>query len=75
MSKEENIKSHIDTLRAVMLTLITAIFGICAYAIINIDNLTIKQMISGAVALVIVLIAFFGIIFAYLVKSKELEKM
>lgn len=75
MSKKENIKSHIDTLRAVMLTLITAIFGICGYAIINIDNLTIKQMISGAVALVIVLIAFFGIISAYLVKSKELEKM
>ena len=54
MSKKDSIKSHIDTLRAVLIAFMTAIFGIFGYIIIHIDNGFSKlQTILGIVAVVL----------------------
>lgn len=76
MSKKENIKSHIDTLRVMLVAFITAIFGIFGYVIIHIDEGFSKiQTICGVVALILLCVCLTLTIRQYLKLSKKLEKM
>ena len=67
MSKKDNVKSHIDTLRVMLVAFITAIFGIFGYVIIHIDG--------GVVALILLCACLTLTIRQYLKLSKKLEKM
>ena len=75
MSKKESIKSHIDTLRAIFIAFMSAIFGILGYVIIHIDDGFSKlQTICGAVALLLLCAGLAFMAHQYFKLSKRLEK-
>lgn len=75
MSKKEKIKESIGTARAYQIAFLTAIFGVFGYAIINIDDLSTKQMLYGVGALAFLLVGFAFAAKRYLKKSDELGRM
>ncbi|MGX3043719.1 hypothetical protein [Helicobacter sp. T3_23-1056] len=74
MNEKDSIKSHIDTLRAMLVSFMTAIFGIFGYIIIHIDNgFSRLQTILGIVALFLLCVGLAFVINQYLKFSKKLE--
>lgn len=58
---KESLKSNIDTLRAFSLLLLTSIFSIFGYAIVNLNQINSQQFLIGSIVLSL-LIAFFTIL-------------
>lgn len=78
MSKRDSIeviKAHIDTLRALIITLISAIFAVFGYAIINLSRLTSFQITLGSVALTALCVFLAVTTLAYLREIKKLEEL
>ena len=75
MSKKERVKSDIDTLRNALTIIVTAIFGIIGYAVVNYSNLTMFHLIAGVIISVFLYVALFIVAKLYLKSRKELEKM
>ena len=75
MSKKEEIKVKIDIVKTAMFALLTALFGIFAFVVVNIRTIDAFQM--GACAVGVALIAiFFWIAIHYLLKNlKKLRKL
>lgn len=79
MSKKEKyiIKAHINTLRAMMIIFITAIFGVFGYIIVNVDGgFSMLQMTLGIMALCVLFggLALIVAIYAKLLKQMEKRK-
>ena len=74
MSKKEQVKSDIELLRNFLILVVTAIFGIIGYAIINIEILTLKQLFLGALALLILYVMLVFMTLKYFKARKELKE-
>lgn len=75
MSKKEQVKFDLDILKGLLFACIGAIFGVIGYAIINIENLTIKQIILGLIVTLILVIALIIIFKVLAVKRKRLKDL
>lgn len=62
MSKKERVKTNIDILKALLLTLLSAIFAVFAYCVINYKNIDIIQGISIALGIIFLALALFFIV-------------
>lgn len=62
MSKKERVKTNIDILKALLLALLSAIFAIFAYCVINYKNIDIIQGISIALGIIFLALALFFIV-------------
>lgn len=75
MSRKERVKTTIDFIKSGVFALLTALFGIFAYIVINIDTINIFQAIACIIGIVIIMIIFFFLI-KYLKKNlDELEEL
>lgn len=75
MSRKERVKTTIDILKAIILALMTALFGIFGYIVVHLYSLKLMQvlMIVGGV---VILAIFFYLAIKYLKKLlDELEIM
>lgn len=72
MSQKEQVKATIDILKAVILALMTALFGIFGYIVVHLYSLKFMQiiMIVGGIA---ILAIFFYLAIKYL--KKLLDKL
>lgn len=75
MSKKERIKENIATFRAGIMLLITSLFGVFGYAVINIDTLDTIRMLIGTMICVILVVGLVIVIKLYLKLVDELEKL
>ncbi|MCR2123855.1 hypothetical protein CUPS3778_02275 [Campylobacter upsaliensis] len=63
MAKKDELKIMIDLYKAILLSFLTALFGVLGYTFINFENFTKYKIIiisSVAILLFICVIAFFG---------------
>lgn len=75
MSRKERVKTTIDIVKAIILALMTALFGIFGYIVVHLYSLKLMQvlMIVGGI---IILAVFFYLAIKYLKKLlDELEVM
>ena len=72
MSRKEKIKAKIDLFKTLIVTTLTALFGVLSYAVLNYQSF--DMIISVAVAMS-VLILMFGLIFLAKSFSKELDNL
>ena len=75
MSKKERVKSDIDILRNALTIIVTAIFGVISYAVVNYSDLTTFHLIVGVIISVFLYVALFIVAKLYLKTRKDLEKM
>lgn len=75
MSRKERVKTTIDILKAVILALMTALFGIFGYIVVHLYSLKLMQVLI-IVCGVVILAVFFYLAIKYLKKLlDELEVM
>lgn len=75
MSRKERVKTTIDILKAVILALMTALFGIFGYIVVHLYLLKLMQVLM-IVCGVVILAVFFYLAIKYLKKLlDELEVM
>lgn len=75
MSRKESINSSIDMLKKLIMAIMTALFGIFSYIVINIETITTLQTIGILVGVLGLLISG-GIFVKFLLKlHKELEEI
>ncbi|MGX2982976.1 hypothetical protein [Helicobacter sp. 23-1045] len=75
MSVKERVKFSLDLTKSFLFALLTALFGIIAFVVINIETITKFQLVISIIGAVIIAIMF---VFAmrYLVKKlNELERL
>ncbi|MDO7253899.1 hypothetical protein [Helicobacter cappadocius] len=72
MSKKDQTKTMIDILKAVMLALMTALFGIFVFTVMNYQKIDMIQGIGIGVG-ALVLLLFLIIVVAFL--AKEIKKL
>lgn len=76
MSKKDDIKADIDTTRAFMLIVVTAVFGMIGYLIVHLnDELSIYQIILGILAFVCLLVIFVVLGKHYFKIKKSLRRL
>jgi len=75
MSKLEKIKTQIDFLKSILFTLIVSLFGMASYLVVNIENISILQIIITIIGIVVDLILLFVAIKYTLKKIDELEDL
>lgn len=75
MSKKEKNKVILDFIKTALFALLTALFGIFAFLVVNIEKIILVQAIASAVGILIIAgCAYY--LFKYLLKLlKELEEM
>lgn len=75
MSRKERVKTTIDILKAVILALMTALFGIFGYIVVHLYSLKLMQVLMIMCG-VVILAVFFYLAIKYLKKLlDELEVM
>lgn len=72
MSKKDRVKTMLDFLKAVIIALLTALFGVFGYAIINYESLDLVRSIGVGVA-VVCLVVFLAL--CLILFFKELDKL
>jgi hypothetical protein len=75
MSKLDKKKTIIDFLKSIIITLIVGLFGMISYVFINVDVLTIKQLILITLAIVFDIIALSLIVKAIVTQINDLEDL
>ena len=75
MSMKEQVKYDLDILKGFLFACIGAIFGIISYAVMNIDNLSRKQIILGGVLTLILVIALIAIFKGLAINRKKLREL
>lgn len=75
MSKLDKTKTIIDLLKSIIITLIVGLFGMISYVFINIDILTLKQIILIGVAIVFDIIVLTYLTNLIVKKINELEEL
>ena len=67
MSEKEAIKTHITTIQALIIALLSAIFAVFGYVIVNIDNdFSRLKIIFGSIAFALLALGLVVFVFAYL---------
>lgn len=75
MSKKEEIKIKIDIIKSIILALMTAVFGIFAFIVINIETINAFQAFACVLGIIIVAV-FLWILVRHLLKNlKTIRKM
>lgn len=75
MSIKEKTKILIDFIKTAIFALLTALFGIFAWIVINIKSIILLQAITIIIGIIFIFIAFY-ILIKYLIKLlKDLENM
>lgn len=75
MSKKERVKFSLKLTKSLILAFLTALFGIFAFIVINIDTINGFQIIASVSGIVVITI-FFLLLIRYLLRQlDELEKM
>lgn len=75
MSKKEKNKIIIDFIKTAIFALLTALFGIFAWVVINLKSIYLIQAIAVIIGVIVIFICFYFLI-KYLIKFlDELEKM
>ncbi|MGX2981927.1 hypothetical protein [Helicobacter sp. 23-1045] len=75
MSKKEEIKIKIDIMKGIMFALLTALFGIFAFVVVNIESINTFQAVACVLGVIAIAI-FFWILIRYLLKNlKKLRKI
>ena len=72
MSRKEKIKAKIDLFKTLIVTTLTALFGVLSYAVLNYQSFDMIISVSIAVG---VLILMFGLVFLAKSFSKELDNL
>lgn len=72
MSQKEQVKATIDILKAVILALMTALFGIFGYIVVHLYSLKLMQ-VAMIVCGIVILAMFFYLAIKYL--KKLLDKL
>lgn len=72
MSKKEEVKSNIETLRALILSFLAAIFGVCGYAFV--DRKTLEMAEFGFLALIMIFLCVIVFVLGFLY-NKERKKL
>lgn len=75
MSKKERTKFSLDLTKSFIFALLTALFGIIAFVVININTINTFQIIASAVGAVVIVVIFFFAIKYLLKKLDELEQL
>ena len=75
MSKKERVKFSLKLTKSLILAFLTALFGIFAFIVINIDTINGFQIIASVSGIVVITIFFLLLIRYLLLKLDELEKM
>ena len=75
MSKKERVKFSLKLTKNLILAFLTALFGIFAFIVINIDTINGLQIIASICGIVIIAIFLFLLLRYLLLKLDELEKM
>ena len=75
MSKKERVKTDLDILKNLLSIVITAIFGLFGYVLVNYSNLDKAQIIIGSVISVILYFALIVLVLQYLKNRRNLEEM
>lgn len=75
MSKKERVKFSLKLTKSLILAFLTALFGIFAFIVINIDTINGFQIIASISGIVVITIFFLLLIRYLLRKLDELEKM
>ena len=72
MDKKEQAKSDIETLRSILAIVLTALFAVFGYGIVNVESLSKKQIYLGFGAALFLGIVFIALIKMYLNTRKKL---
>lgn len=75
MSKKERVKFSLKLTKSLILAFLTALFGIFAFIVINIDTINGFQIIASVSGIVVITIFFLLLIRYFLRQLDELEKM
>ena len=75
MSKKEKVKTTIGIIKSAVFALLTALFGIFAFVVINIETINAFQAVACAIGIVAIAV-FLWILVRYLLKNlNKLGKM
>ncbi len=75
MSKKERVKFSLKLTKSLILAFLTALFGIFAFIVINIDTINKLQIIASICGIIVITIFLFLLLRYLLRKLDELEKM
>ncbi|WP_143428787.1 hypothetical protein [Helicobacter sp. 11S02596-1] len=75
MSRKEKIKLTIDLFKAIILALLTGLFGIFGYAVIHYKSIDTIQLIAIILGVGIIVLAFYLIVRYIIRQLDELEKI
>lgn len=75
MGKKDSLKADVNLFIGIIIALLSALFAIFGYAIINVESLTNKQITLGAVALALLCIVAMFAIVKYRKIRKKLEEL
>ena len=75
MSVKERVKFSLDLTKSFLFALLTALFGIIAFVVINIETISTFQVIASIVGAVVIVIIFVFAMRYLLKKLDELEKL
>lgn len=75
MSKLDKAKTIIDFLKTIIVTLLVGLFGMISFMFLNINTLSIAQIIIIALAIVLDIIVLTVLIIKALEQIKELERL
>lgn len=75
MSKKERTKFSLKLTKSLILAFLTALFGVFAFIVINIDTINKFQIVASICGIVVIIIFFLFLIRYLLRQLDELEKM
>lgn len=75
MSKKERTKFSLKLTKSLILAFLTALFGIFAFIVININTINALQIVGAISGIVVIFVCLFLLIHYLLQKLDELEKM
>lgn len=74
MSRKEELKTMIDLYKALLLSFLTALFGILGYTFINYDDFTIAKIIIISVIAILLFVCVVTCLTLFLKLTKKLGK-
>lgn len=75
MSVKERVKFSLDLTKSFLFALLTALFGIIAFVVINIETITTFQVVASMAGAVVIVVIFVFTIRYLLKKLDELERL
>lgn len=75
MSKKDKVTSTIDVLKVAMVSLLTALFGVFAWAIIHYKEIDLVQLVCGVVVILVIGVGLFVVAKALIKNLNKLEEL